>query len=85
MHVKMTNNLPLVHVIKDKPWDPIIMPILGNRNRDLIQNGFHQMVSLDFSIHNKEVSTVLKEMSTVLVLLYIKSTQIELKYGIYKT
>ena len=57
------------------------------QNKTWLQKSFNvpNTAKTVYGIHNKEVSAVLKEMSTVLMLLCIKSTQIELKCSIHKT
>ena len=76
MNAKMFISLPTSHYIKYRARHTLCMVILVNRNRE------YWTSSAINSIHNKEVWTVLKEMSTVLVLLCIKASQIELKCGI---
>ena len=81
MHAKMTNNPPSLRYIKDRPWDAVFMPISGNRKceyRTASMFGTLLELSIVSTMYNKEVSTALKEMSTILILLCIKLTQKEL-------
>ena len=52
-----------------------------------LQNSFYvpDTARIVNRIHNKEVATVLEEVSSVLVLFCMNSIQIELKCGIHKT
>ena len=83
----MKNNLQSLRYIKHRPWDTLFnRQILGNRKRDYRTAMFRTLHARTVKgMHKREVSTGLKDMSTVLVLLCIKSTQIEMKYGVYKT
>ena len=76
----MNNIIQTLHYIKHRPSD------MGQK-KTWLHNSFYvpDTAKTVKGIHNKEDSTVLKEMSSVLILLCIKSTQLEPKYGFHKT
>ena len=86
MHVKMSNTIQPLRYIKHRPRECISYGDMCQR-KIWLQNIFYGLDTATTvnGIHNKEVLMVLKEMSTILMLRCIKSTQIELKCGIHKS
>ena len=86
MNAKMYNNLQALLYIKTG-FDKHTAYADMRQTKMWLQNSFYipDTARTVNGIHNTEVSTVLKEMSTVPMLLCINSTQIELKYSMHKT